>query len=295
MIASNWRHDDLAQDLAAHLRSVSDRMVWTDMQLGPAGSPRPDVFTLTKSYVKPMPLAYECKISVADFRRDVTAGKWQSYLSYAAGVVFAAPGGLLGKCDVPDGCGLVVRGPDGWRTLKGPTLRVPRLPQDMLLKLLIDGVDRLRTVNPAARAQWASQQRALKEIGDRFGRTVATAIANAQALEETVKRRTDEARRAAKEIIEQAEAQAEEAKRVAREVASSFGLDPDDPHLRYSLRRAVQDRAQRLLDSGGVAARDLETIASQLAALQSRVTDALAKARPPVLPAEEVAAEEVAA
>ena len=31
-----WRHDELADDLAAHLRGGTDRMVWTDMQLGPS-------------------------------------------------------------------------------------------------------------------------------------------------------------------------------------------------------------------------------------------------------------------
>ncbi|WP_155772611.1 hypothetical protein [Burkholderia vietnamiensis] len=31
----NWNHDDLAGDLAAHLRGASDRLVWTDMQLEP--------------------------------------------------------------------------------------------------------------------------------------------------------------------------------------------------------------------------------------------------------------------
>ena len=86
-----WQHNDLMHDLAEHLRSNSDRMVWTDMQLGPVGSPRPDVFTVNKSYTQPRPLSYEIKISRADFRSDVTSGKWQKYLDYSAGVIFAPP------------------------------------------------------------------------------------------------------------------------------------------------------------------------------------------------------------
>ena len=101
MMATTWKHDELARDLAQHLREKSDRLVWTDMQLGPAGSPRPDVYSLPCSFTRFMPIAYECKISVADFRRDVTAGKWTSYMQFAAGVIFAAPAGLVGKDDLP--------------------------------------------------------------------------------------------------------------------------------------------------------------------------------------------------
>jgi len=82
----NWGHDALAEDLAQHLRS-DKRMVWTDMQLGPSGSARPDVFTLDKVYSRPAPTAYECKISRADLRADTTSGKWQKYLQFAGAVI----------------------------------------------------------------------------------------------------------------------------------------------------------------------------------------------------------------
>lgn len=36
-----WDHNALAEDLAGYL-TAPERMVWCDMQLGPAGSPRPD-------------------------------------------------------------------------------------------------------------------------------------------------------------------------------------------------------------------------------------------------------------
>lgn len=44
-------HDELAQSLAAHLRGDA-RMIWCDLQLGPSGSPRPDVYTIDK-FVRP--------------------------------------------------------------------------------------------------------------------------------------------------------------------------------------------------------------------------------------------------
>lgn len=55
----DWAHDDLAHDLASYLRGMTDRRVWVDMQLGPSGSPRPDVYTIPCSFTRFTPLAYE--------------------------------------------------------------------------------------------------------------------------------------------------------------------------------------------------------------------------------------------
>lgn len=139
-----WGHDQLAHDLAEYLMQNSDRIIWTDMQLGSAGSPRPDVYTIPKSYANFKPIAYECKVSVADFRSDITKGKWQSYLKFASGVIFAVPKGLVSKEDIPKGCGLIVRSEKGWRMVKGPTLLPVKndLSADFWNKLVIDGVDR---------------------------------------------------------------------------------------------------------------------------------------------------------
>ena len=101
-------HNDLAASLAGHLLG-DGRMVWCDMQLGPLPSPRPDVYTIDKSYRHPKPTAYEVKVSVADFRSDVTSGKWQVYRRFAGAVYFAVPAGLASPSDVPDGCGLYTR------------------------------------------------------------------------------------------------------------------------------------------------------------------------------------------
>ncbi|HDV8348805.1 TPA: hypothetical protein RKT01_000542 [Burkholderia vietnamiensis] len=189
----NWNHDDLARDLAAHLRGASDRLVWTDMQLGPAGSPRPDVYTVPCSFARFQPVAYECKISVADFRRDVTAGKWTSYLRFAAGVIFAAPAGLLKKEDVPAGCGLIVRGPDGWRSLKGPTLKnMENLPRDAWIKLIIDGMARLADQNhEQLRAGLCNEWTLEKKLRARLGDVVADAVRDQLHAERRLKTATE--------------------------------------------------------------------------------------------------------
>ncbi|WP_175920363.1 hypothetical protein [Burkholderia pyrrocinia] len=189
----NWAHDDLAKDLAAHLRGASDRLVWTDMQLGPSGSPRPDVYTVPCSFARFQPVAYECKISVADFRRDVTAGKWTSYLRFAAGVIFAAPAGLLKKEDIPAGCGLIVRGPDGWRSLKGPTLKnMENLPRDAWVKLIIDGMARLANASHeqlrvGLHNEWTLEKKLRRRLGD----IVADAVRDRLHAERRLKAATE--------------------------------------------------------------------------------------------------------
>lgn len=197
----NWTHNALAEDLAAHLRGASDRLIWTDMQLGPAGSPRPDVYSVPCSFARFQPVAYECKISVADFRRDVTAGKWTSYLRFAAGVIFAAPAGLLKKDDVPAGCGLIVRGPDGWRTLRGPTLKnMENLPRDAWVKLIIDGLPReIERQKCQGRAAIVSEWKLTHLLRAKLGDLVADAVRDRLSAEHRLHDATEALKTAAKE------------------------------------------------------------------------------------------------
>lgn len=231
-----WTHDGLANDLAAHLRANGDRLVWTDMQMGPAGSPRPDVYSLPKSYARFTPLAYEVKISVADFRRDIVAGKWQSYLKFAAGVTFCAPAGLISKADVPPGCGLLVRHESVWRAAKGPTLAaVHNLPLTAWMKLLMDGSGRAASGLRRRDADgYQLAQIARKKFGDRIGDLLQHEQSAEYRLKEAVTK-LDE-RRAnieaeTRAVLEGAERQAErilaDAKAALREMAVDLGLPPD--------------------------------------------------------------------
>jgi hypothetical protein len=203
-----WGHDELANDLAEHLGKNTDRIIWTDMQLGPAGSPRPDVFSIPKSYSNFKPLAYECKISVSDFRSDITKGKWQSYLKYASGVIFAVPQGLITKDDIPKGCGLIVRSENGWRMAKGPTL-IPianDLPKDFWIKLVIDGVNR------SQRAQAYThgiEIRTGRAISKKYGDDLAMALSRRDQAQRKLDFRTEELQKqiGATDIIHHAERQ----------------------------------------------------------------------------------------
>lgn len=79
-------HDDLAHNLAQHLQQEA-RMVWENIPAGCAGNVRPDVYTLQKSFSSPNPITYEVKVSLSDFRSDVTTAKWKAYLRFSYGVV----------------------------------------------------------------------------------------------------------------------------------------------------------------------------------------------------------------
>ena len=183
-----WKHDDLLADLAAHLDGAG-RMIWTDMQLGPSGSPRPDVFVLQKSYSNPQPTAYEIKVSRSDLRSDTTSGKWQSYLKYAGAVIFAVPDGLCSPDEIPTGCGLIVRKDQVWRNVRRPVRQaVGALPMDATMKLLIDGVGRCferREPRPRSISLWEENAAVRKKFGKEVAACAADLVAAQKRLAET--------------------------------------------------------------------------------------------------------------
>lgn len=238
-----WGHDQLAEDLASHLRGNTDRMVWTDMQLGPAGSSRPDVYAIPTSYSRFQPIAYECKVSMSDFRADVTKGKYTDYLKFASGVVFACPAGLLKKEDIPAGAGLMVRGPDGWRSLKKAALvKCETLPREAWMKLLIDGsrrdIQRQQIENESS-CRSLNEYRAIQKIRAEFGEVVAAAIkdhrnqtthhladlktrfATQTAMLATDLERVEEKRKAARKQVD------EHCSKLLKDLAAVVGMDPD--------------------------------------------------------------------
>lgn len=255
----SWGHDALADDLAAHLRGNSDRLVWTDMQMGPAGSPRPDVYTMQKSYSKFRPLAYECKVSVADFRRDITAGKWQSYLKYSSGVIFAVPAGLIKKEDVPTGCGLIVRHQDVWRTVKGPTMQVIKtLPHDAWMKLMIDGVDRLRS-EPRQRSY--NTWRTTQILGKKYGEKIAKLLSNLEDAERVIVVQTAAANRTAEQlrqdeqervarIRKSVEEELAEIRKAKVDICHQLGIDSRAGT--WQISSAVHDMKRRMSENGEI-------------------------------------------
>lgn len=170
-------HDELAHSLALHLAKNDARMVWEDIPAGKAGSIRPDVFTLNKSFANPMPTTYEVKISVSDFRADVTSAKWMGYLGFSEAVVFAVPAGLITKKDIPHHCGLMVCNDGIWRTVKKPTYNKNHsLDPEFLLKLLIGGKERMSgqiSCKPREASEWILADKVRKKLGKEFAEKIA--------------------------------------------------------------------------------------------------------------------------
>ena len=271
-----WGHDQLANDLAEHLAKNTDRIIWTDMQLGPAGSPRPDVFSIPKSYSNFKPLAYECKISVSDFRSDITKGKWQSYLKFASGVIFAVPKGLINKDDVPKGCGLIVRSESGWRMVKGPTLTpiANDLPKDFWIKLVIDGVDRSRREQ---RYRHGIEHRTQQDISKKYGDDLAMALSRRDQAQSKLNYQTEEIRKklGAIDVIRHAERQKEmleadkqDLEKLHHDLCECLGLPAGSST--WNMKAALNTQKQMLTKHGQIQ-RCQEALRRTLSSLESEV------------------------
>lgn len=237
-MADRIDHDELARSLADSLRT-DGVMCWTDLQMGPSHSARPDVYTLNKSYVSPCPTTYECKISRSDFLSDVTSGKWQAYLKFSSAVYFAVPAGLIDKKEVPTHCGLIVRHLSGtWRRQKRAVFAPVVIPEEALLKLLIDGVQR---EGPRYRARHWSDSEIGHKINAKFGKNVALAVRDLKAVEYQIA----EAKRSAERIVEDAQDRAKRIREEADvsplrdELCEALGLPPTVD--RWRLRNAVEE------------------------------------------------------
>lgn len=233
----NWGHDQLANDLADHLRSSGDREVWTNMQLGPSGSCRPDVYCIAKSYAHFQVDAYECKVTASDLRHDLTEGKWQKYREYAHRVWFAVPQGLS-HADVPRECGVIVRHDKVWRSARRPVaIPLDTLPHDAWMKLVIDGLSRARR-NAVPEPRSASDWHLSRTLRKKFGDQVADLMDARRYASDRFATRTKEleaagetARQAAEEIVrnarEQARRQTERLDVAQAALAEAVGLPRD--------------------------------------------------------------------
>ncbi|MBZ9894217.1 hypothetical protein LB545_07650 [Mesorhizobium sp. BR1-1-6] len=275
-----WDHDALADDLKAHLRgNERERLIWCDMQLGPSGSPRPDVYALPKSYSKFTPFAYEVKISRADYQADVNAGKWQKYYAFASAVVFAVPDGLIKTTELPGGAGMIVRKQNVWRLAKAPKVNaLDNLPRETWMKLVIDGLHRIQE-SRAPLNTYVMRERAFKKA---LGDEIATLAASKETAKWHIEHEIAEHGRRLEAIKRQNEAEIERARerdRVAGQefdrLCDLFGLPRGTGTWAIStaIQRAVKalDADQRIRDllqvieaaQNSLAAAKLKVLASQ--------------------------------
>lgn len=224
-----WRHNHLLDDLYDHL-CRPERMLWKDVPMGPSGSVRPDIFSMRKSFTKPRPLVYEVKASVRDFRSDVTSGKWQSYLDFACGVIFACPQGMITKADLPKGCGLMVRSEKGWTTTKAPTLDVFKgLDEAIYLKLLMSLGDKIAR-DIRTQFDFLDRYNAERRMRESLGKEVA------QYLHDKERHH-----RELQEVIEERSKVLEEIRGHWRELGQALGLESGE-------KWAIQRRIEQIVD-----------------------------------------------
>lgn len=276
------KHDALQEDLACHLRAGTDRMVWTNTQLGPSGSPRPDLFTIAKSFARFRADCYEIKVSVPDLRHDLTSGKWQSYRKFGHSVWFAFPRGMAPLELVPLECGVILRGDAGWRAARKPVAQVlDTLPRDAWLKLLMD-LHPIDAHGQVRHPRTANEYTAAEILRKRMGGEIADLYAKATSAEASLRWRVERAdadRKAIEESLEQRrkEAQALRVRESERldasllELARVFGLS-DDQVTPSALAAAVSGFRNRLRGAG------IETALSMLQGLQAVVNAPAARA-----------------
>ncbi len=185
-MAEQWKHDDLARDLAEHLIHRTGRRAFLDMQLGPAGSPRPDVFTICHSYQSPEPISYECKVTRSDLMRDTASGKWTKYLKFSTGVVFAIPKGLANKDEIPRAAGLIVRSENVWRMARRPIFNPVVIPQFALFKIAFDSsrAEVGREPSPRTAEPWFVARKLRDDLGSEIAEILKDTVAARDRIED---------------------------------------------------------------------------------------------------------------
>jgi hypothetical protein len=131
---TNWKHNDLAGDLG-----LCKGTTFLDIPLGSVwldNAQRADVLEVKPSYTRFCVSIYEIKISRADFLSDIRSGKWRGYLDHCHRFYFATPSGMIDKKEIPKEAGLIVRGDNGWSTLKSAEVRYTAIPETTLMSLI---------------------------------------------------------------------------------------------------------------------------------------------------------------
>lgn len=95
-----------------------------------------DVISFDCSYVKFIVNIFECKISRSDFLNDLNSKKYEKYLPYCNRFYYACLKDVALVDEIPSGVGLMVKGENGWRTIKASKKRNVDIPQEALLSML---------------------------------------------------------------------------------------------------------------------------------------------------------------
>ena len=93
-------HDDLARNLASYLTTYKNKATWLNIWFSSKTRKRayrPDIVAVncTLKFPRLYPIAYEIKVSKADFQSDVKKQKYLKYADFATYIYFATPKNLI--------------------------------------------------------------------------------------------------------------------------------------------------------------------------------------------------------
>jgi len=131
-----FTHKDLCYDLAEAKGTRYIEVPLGSKYLNYGNVSQADVITIKPSYNKFNLDIYECKVTRSDFLQDVKKGKYKNYLEHCNRLYFAVTSGLVKPEEIPDGVGLIVRGENGWTTVKSAKKREIDFSKEMLLSMV---------------------------------------------------------------------------------------------------------------------------------------------------------------
>lgn len=218
---------------------------------------RIDAWAMKRSWVHPLVIAYEIKVSRSDFLGDK---KWMGYLPYCNEFYFACAHGIVSPAEVPAEAGLLV-GSKNTRRLhckKKAVYRDVTIPESLYRYILFARARITREQNTEKGAHWRDfleDRRDLKDIGYRVSRK----------LRETVKHRVDEAEKTNKRL----QKQIENLQDVSR-LCERLGINPALYGVQYAVERQLE-ALQEILPQG--LKRQTQILRDMLDEFLSKLTD----------------------
>ena len=95
-----------------------------------------DVITIKPSYNRFNLDIYEVKVTRSDFLQEIKKKKYEASLPHCNRFYFALLAGIAKPEEIPEGIGLIVRGENGWSTIKSAKKRNIEFEQNMLLSMV---------------------------------------------------------------------------------------------------------------------------------------------------------------
>jgi len=171
---NKWTHRKLCEDLA-----ITKDTIFIEVAMGSKWMTRPpppvaDVVLVRPSYTRFCVDIFEIKVSRADFLSDIRTEKWKSYLPHCHRFYYAVLSNITCPEEIPDGCGLMVRGEKGWRVLCRSETRDVEVPHPTLLSLLFYREKPPHNINRRNRLEyyWGTYRHLLKARGHAIARLI---------------------------------------------------------------------------------------------------------------------------